>query len=95
MMNNLARAVLMLYTYDNDADDISPEESALWLSTLLYDTGIRQGRNQAGTLHRRTDIRHDSAVSGVNIISTSEGVQKAFRRCSEGVQKMIFSKPRS
>ena len=35
-----------------------------------------------------TDIRHDSAVSGINIIRTSDGVQKVFRRCSENnVQK--------
>ena len=27
-----------------------------------------------------TDIRHDSAVSGVNIKSTSDGVQKVFRK---------------
>lgn len=27
-----------------------------------------------------TDIRHDSAVSGINIISTSDGVQKVFRK---------------
>ncbi len=47
---------------------------------LRCDTGIREGRNQASTLHRRTDIKHDSAVRGINIISTSEGVQKMFRK---------------
>lgn len=27
-----------------------------------------------------TDIRHDSAVSGVNITSTPDGIQKVFRK---------------